>query len=563
MHPSRLVCSQGMSYIFEPIYNILLTKRAKEIKLGRLLDESANSAVAYEQDSQRNRSNPNNRARIPSNTDLRVDERTFEVWISEDEDEDNNDSTVHKRRKLNHDTRIIDDESHRNDTVRRQRHIEPAQLEDEIESIRRDFRDTIDGYEPRPLVLTSDKDAGRGYFSNNIRSTANIKRSRRLRFTNQINHSYTVINSLLHICMLRSDWKNALQLFSVIIRTYMCDVKQCWSIGLEILNKMNEEEFLKLLKDEGHEPLSGEKLQLAAASRSIALERIFEHDDESYKAITRMIALGNTKRPFRARIMRFLQFMTNTYKVNRPNFHIAKYPYQVYCPKDEMTRYLTLASHSHAAYRGGTTDFVPFYVYSLLSELMLGGRFKQFEELCEELQLRAPYHDDPMVRYMSAMNSYLECVSLYCRLCQEYGSILQIIDDMQSQDTKTVDKELIISKIADCKTRFHELEKFPKFKVDLDKIDKDLGYFSGLVINTQKSETVDRAVASDIGKHDTEASNTEASDAEASDTEANNSDTDTSGSSDFFREDEDNVAMLEEQQAEEDGDRDYQHDEPT
>ncbi|VEU20001.1 DEKNAAC100559 [Brettanomyces naardenensis] len=534
-----------MSYPFEPVFNLFLAKTSQDRSLGKLLGQYAQNAVEYEED-QNNVSNPANRIRTASTVNGTL-EKTLELWISDSEGEEEEQKS-RKRRNPEHESRLVEDETDKADTVKRRRIDDPEELQHTTEPVRDAFRDIAAGYELAPMVITSNKYFYQRNFSD--KKTMSLH-PERMRLTNPMFHGYLVLNNLMHICMLKSDWPNALYMFSIIIRTYMCDVKQCWSIGVEILKGMNEREFKTLLGPDAHE-ISGEQLRLAAISRNPHLEQVVDSSStlSSLGRVFQLIDANSAERPFRSRLFRFLRFMVTTFRVNRPNCHTAKYPCQIYSPQGEMSREMTLLPHIHASYRGGTTEIVPFYSYSLLWELMLSGQFKQFTEICEKLMMREPYHGDPMMIYMVGLSGCLECICMYSKLRQRFGYVGKVKADQNFPSPQALEKDSIMAKISGVERKLHNLKRHPGFRVDFKNVDEGLSVLRKAVenlvpqISDEEETTVDT-----VDEGPTSPASSESSDSSRGETDSTNI-SDSNSNSDVEntrQEDEDLFAMFEKQ----------------
>ena len=422
-----------MSDLFEPLralvaQHILDDKRDK---WASPLEAYIETAVEEEQ-KQPNRSNPANRLKVSTGASDTLD-RTFEVWLSDSEDEmdeaDLQDGPENSNTSTNgfkHKSRVVDnEEKHSNDTGRQPEEVD---FKDMPASVASTLKNVTLGFEFPPSVFTSNND----YFSDSYSQRGLIRKDKpEFRSTGPLVYDFLTLNTLLHTCVLRQDWDTAYYILQLLVRNSACDIRQIWSVALRILEAKCIQEFQTLVRTDG---LSAEQIYLLSISRNATLARTFlgTQKGQLLSDVLKVVNMSNIQRPYRSKLHRFVRFLVRTYRVAHMRPGPLKYPHQLYwdrsATEEEPSR---MRPAAYVPYREGTMKAVPLYSYAFFWLFTLSGQFKEFKEAAENFMLRPPYSIDPGLRYLQMMNSYLECIYIYFKLRQKLGYEANIADNQE------------------------------------------------------------------------------------------------------------------------------------
>lgn len=187
------------------------------------------------------------------------------------------------------------------------------------------------------------------------------------------NVSYTkkhtmVVSKLLHLNILRKNWQIAYRCFSLLIRLHSVDIRAIWPLGIEILSRLAEEEFLRT-QPEGSANEYKLRTTLLYSSESSASSELALFKDEQ-----------------------FISWLQTFYPINwglNPNTNYVQLPYRV-----------------------GSRDTPPVYTVNLMWTLIMKQSFKKVNEKLSELLLQAPYIDDGVYYFLQGFSYQLEAAQL-------------------------------------------------------------------------------------------------------------------------------------------------------
>lgn len=429
-----------MSYLFEPVGNVFTTTACDFPNDGwrNYVTHRAKDAVRAEDPS--NRFNPANRVKTSTSPLDNVD-KTFELWISDDEEDEEpvNDSSNEE----NHNSRIVNDSSHEVVVKTQKKSTISTNSPDPIGEL------VCSGVDPALFYVTNDVDCYSRCFSHLQPKTVYPNRRR---LTGMMTSYYLVLTTLLHVCMLREDWKNALFIFSIIVSTQKCNIRQIWMIGWKILQHMNEEEVRDMMKARGVRCNKKQQVMLLSLSRNADLTHLFHGRSKFLHQILEIVKAPTSERIFRSRGSRFLSFMVRTFKVSILQGQPMMYPFQTYAELNSGKLY-RYRQFSYLAYRAGSMRAVPLYTYSLLWQLLLAGEFREFDSMITHMQMKKPYAGDCNMQYLEVVGEILEvCTHLY-----------EVYDDEK--------KRKALGRINGIRQKIKSLKKDPHFVADWGRIE--------------------------------------------------------------------------------------------
>lgn len=428
---------------FEPVRNQLAESvRAPDHGKIGALEEYVGRLVALDEQ-QPNRSNPANRLRtadVEGHLIKEMVDATFEVWLDgEDSDEEEK-----------HRSRLGDGQA-----VAKLPEIKPD-LDGLPLSTQKEINKLVAGQELIPPAWTGNSDYPATRYSNR----ADIEKEGRFLQRSGTRVTYQALCDLLHLQMLRSDWPEAYKLFAAIVQTNDCDVRQIWGLGVEILQHLCEAEYAKASRTDQTDDVQDDEVQDDNLQFTAIARREFEHalvkgqrgfDQAEFDRVTE--AIGDAR--YRKSLFKFLQFLVSNYRPTLAIVLAGRYPEQVYTgikpdeygPRD--IKMLSIPSTGYLAYRSSNNRMVPSYLYTLLWQLTLSGRFKEVDTLRMQMFMRAPYVTDPMIKYILVFRKYLECVvdkregKPVGEMVEELEKELVLLDGQLGLDLKELAKDIM------------------------------------------------------------------------------------------------------------------------
>lgn len=174
-----------------------------------------------------------------------------------------------------------------------------------------------------------------------------------------------VVSKLLHLNILRKNWKIAYKCFSLLIRIHHVDIRSIWPLGIEILTRLAEEEFLNKQPEGSYDEY---KLRTNFNDQELSSQLQLFKDEQ------------------------FIQWMQTFYPVNvkfKPNKKWSQLPYRI-----------------------ASRDTPAVYIVTLIWILIMKQNFEKVNEKLSELLLQAPYINDGTFYFLQGFSYQLEASSL-------------------------------------------------------------------------------------------------------------------------------------------------------
>lgn len=190
-----------------------------------------------------------------------------------------------------------------------------------------------------------------------------------------------IVESLLHLSVLRRDWELAYKCFALLIRLPQIDVRSLWPIGVEITTRIAEQSYQEKQQDSN------------IAEYTL---RVFGTHDAPLQVF---------------RDEQFLRWLETFYPINRtlnPKFRYQGLPYRV-----------------------GSTDSPPFFVLTLLWTLLMKQKFSSVNEKLSELLLRKPYITDGIYHFLQGFSFQIEASTLILKEVIDRVKIEKLMLDSQ------------------------------------------------------------------------------------------------------------------------------------
>lgn len=165
-----------------------------------------------------------------------------------------------------------------------------------------------------------------------------------------------VVVKLLHLNILKRNWEIAYRCFSLLIRIHNIDIRSIWPLGVEIITRLAEKEFLES-QPEGS--IDEYKLRTFNSSQL----KIFKDEQ-------------------------FITWLQNFYGIN--------------------VRLNPRGNHVPLPFRMGTRDTPPVYMASLIWSLIMKSNFVKVNEKLSELLLLPPYINDGVYYFLQGFSYQLE-----------------------------------------------------------------------------------------------------------------------------------------------------------
>ncbi|GME82667.1 unnamed protein product [Ambrosiozyma monospora] len=256
----------------------------------------------------------------------------------------------------------------------------------------------------------------------------------RSRVISNLRYHTHVLGTLLHVNMLRHNWPMSYKIYCVIARLNGHNLKNDWTIALEILKHLNEKEFIQIIQEEELEQnsndnteteltkqsakISDQEITFASRSKNPQMANLYHNSEMSFDYIVN--AIKNPKmRTYSGKIIKMLKLMQSIFSKNAPNiisehtYPHQVFPYKAYEPKDKINRF-----HRSMApmYTTSTPSMVATYTYILLWELIISGRFLEFNSIADPLSFTGHVSNDPMFHYLFGLCKQVQAIYLYTEL---------------------------------------------------------------------------------------------------------------------------------------------------
>ncbi|ODQ83111.1 hypothetical protein BABINDRAFT_30730 [Babjeviella inositovora NRRL Y-12698] len=205
-------------------------------------------------------------------------------------------------------------------------------------------------------------------------------------FTNQVNfttYHISLLSKLLHLNVLRQNWKLAYRIFGLLIRCKKVNIRGIWPLGLEILIRLREEHELE------HNPLfedyAGIDMKELGPSTSLKLHTL---DKDQYSSLI-------------FRDEKFLEWLSS--------YFIIQF--------SQSYKKCTVAP----AWTSGSRTHAPMYITSLVWQMIFRNDLKRASNKLEELMLEPPYNNEGIFYYLAALVKQLEVSKVLGSLDEEKG----------------------------------------------------------------------------------------------------------------------------------------------
>jgi len=228
------------------------------------------------------------------------------------------------------------------------------------------------------------------------------------------------LSNLLHLLVLRQDWKRAYKCFSLLIRQRNIDLRSIWGIGVEILTRLNELKFTDHLQE------FGEDFHLD--EYDIRLLSVLRNKDLIPDQNLRGSLLDFTPD---SRLDKFLTWMHVYYGVkyfysyNDQSWELKHYLYGAELEENESapedtenepnnkhpkknSDKLSMAWRLPPAFRTGSKTHTPLYVTTMVWHLIISLDLDRAEEVLSELLLEPPFNSDGMYFYLTGLVKFLK-----------------------------------------------------------------------------------------------------------------------------------------------------------
>lgn len=168
-----------------------------------------------------------------------------------------------------------------------------------------------------------------------------------------------VLTNLLHINVLKRNWKVAHRCFAMLMRLTIVDIRSIWPIGLEILTRLAEEEF--------------KESQPVGSVTDYKLKTYYTGEDDNLKVF---------------KDEQFLSWLETFYQLNlgaQPDRNNTPYPYRL------------------------TSKFnTPLFVYEMIWIMIMKNKLDEVNDKLSELVLRKVYTDQGIFYFLQGFSNQLE-----------------------------------------------------------------------------------------------------------------------------------------------------------
>lgn len=217
------------------------------------------------------------------------------------------------------------------------------------------------------------------------------------------------IYKLLFLNIMKRKWKLAYRCFSLLIRMEKPQLRELWPLGIEILQRLAEDEAKKKYPELTQYDLNTRNYLHMNNSN----QRRNDFDMEEH--------VDSEESGFLNRDNMFFEWLITNFPVFR------------------RFEYRNIFFVSPVPYRFGTNDISPLYVTSHIWNLILQRKFDQADEKLSQLILTQPYLKDGMFHYMQGVSYQYRAVVL-----------------SQDYDTVDLNSEKIEKLISDSKKSFND-----------------------------------------------------------------------------------------------------------
>ena len=259
----------------------------------------------------------------------------------------------------------------------------------------------------------------------------------------EVTKHITNLNTLLHLNILRRNWKMAYKIFCILVRFPQVDVRQIWPLGVEVL---------------------------------IQLSKVEESQHKQHK-------VGTT---FDKKARKFFEYMNNFYSV-------AKQGSASYNNTDRPD----LAP----VYRGGTIKVTPLYLICSLWHLFVRREYEHVQREIQDLILVPPYSSEGALYYILALCRVCQCEEIVTHFAMQsdFAKFIELETTYRTySDCKQLlelKNEMIMKDLENCQ-KYNFLVPRKEIKEQLSEIREKLE----IIYNEQNAEKSDYNHASGLSE---------------------------------------------------------------
>ncbi|GMG50334.1 unnamed protein product [Ambrosiozyma monospora] len=235
----------------------------------------------------------------------------FHAFDTDDEAESDEErpSVSRKARRYNHDSRQIQIKRGERFMVTDMPEIKKDFTNNMNEIPTNDYITLASGHEifPRTPVMYKQEFVKYSERKSSLCASDEVRHDKdeRSRVISNLRYHTHVLGTLLHVNMLRHNWTISYKIYCVIARLNGHNLKNDWTIALEILKHLNEKEFIQIIQDEelGQNSndeeeresskhsikISDEELNFASRSKNAQMANLYHNSDISFDYIVKAI----------------------------------------------------------------------------------------------------------------------------------------------------------------------------------------------------------------------------------------------------------------------------------
>lgn len=231
--------------------------------------------------------------------------------------------------------------------------------------------------------------------------------------TSYLKRHAEVLNKIMHLCVLRQDWRRAYRCFTLLIRCNNIDILSIWPIGLEVITRVAELEYIESGND-------GSEYNLRVYGTDSSPLKIFKDEQ-------------------------FLLWLLNFYPGSKV-----------------LDKHRVL----HLALRGGTADTAPYFVVTLIWTIIMKRNFTMVNDKLSEMLSKKPFIRDGVFYFLQGLSYQLEASTIVNSEPDsiDQGKVLKLVNSSQKflEEAKTLGAEfpekLIQNELDLIKLRLSELD---------------------------------------------------------------------------------------------------------
>lgn len=311
-------------------------------------------------------------------------ERNFEVWnpVPRAPVE----TKESKKRKLENDADLQEETE-----------VEEEVVEEEIDTSTAYEYEKIDFDKYEILESGHELNPPKFLMSNNKLATKDPLSTSKISFT-QFN--IKIMTNILHLSMLRQDWNTASNTFALLIRMNNINLKNMWTIGLEILIRLEEQSLRKSASDLGID---------LDQHQARALSNLDANADPSFLVLISQLNNNQLKSLIRDcnshKVEKFLNWLRTYYNVS----------------------FLKPSKLTPPFWRSGSRTQTPMYFYELIWFYLIKLDFRNCKDLLTELLLQQPFSSDGVFHYMLGLCYQVEAFYNYDLKKKSFKEIHELV----------------------------------------------------------------------------------------------------------------------------------------